>query len=71
MCCGLLPFRLMIILFCHMGAAAANFCVVVLQDLTLLGPGGRAMVVGNRGSVEINPRDLMGGEKDVRGYVLF
>ncbi|MDI3298073.1 MAG: NADPH:quinone reductase [Bacillota bacterium] len=29
------------------------------RDLTLLAPGGRVVVVGSRGPVEINPRDLM------------
>ena len=30
------------------------------KDLTVLAPGGRVVVVGSRGNVEINPRDLMG-----------
>jgi NADPH2:quinone reductase len=30
------------------------------KDLTVLAPGGRVVVIGSRGSVEINPRDLMG-----------
>jgi NADPH2:quinone reductase len=30
------------------------------KDLTVLAPGGRVVVIGSRGSVEINPRDAMG-----------
>lgn len=30
------------------------------KDLTTLAPGGRVVVIGSRGNVEINPRDLMG-----------
>ena len=39
-------------------------------DIALLGKGGRVMVVGNRGRVEINPRGLMAVEADVRGVAL-
>lgn len=41
------------------------------QDLPLLAPGGRVAVVGSRGSVEINPRDLMAREADIRGVMLW
>ncbi|HET6409541.1 MAG TPA: NADPH:quinone reductase [Chthoniobacteraceae bacterium] len=41
------------------------------NDLTVLAPGGRVVVVGSRGPVEINPRDLMSREADVRGLMLF
>ena len=39
-------------------------------DLTLLAQGGRIVVVGNRGTVEINPRELMGREAAIMGMVL-
>ena len=41
------------------------------HDLTVLAPGGRVVVVGSRGPVEINPRNLMLTESDVRGVMLF
>ncbi len=41
------------------------------RDLALLAPGGRVVVVGSRGPVEINPRDLMSRNSDVRGLMLF
>jgi len=41
------------------------------KDLPLLAPGGRVLVVGSRGPVEINPRDLMARMADVRGVILF
>lgn len=37
------------------------------RDLTILAPGGRVTVVGSRGPVEINPRDVMAREADIRG----
>ena len=40
-------------------------------DLGLLAKKGRVVVVGNRGTIEINPRDLMTREADVRGVLLF
>lgn len=39
------------------------------HDLPLLARGGRVVVVGNRGTVEINPRDLMQRDADVRGMI--
>jgi NADPH2:quinone reductase len=36
----------------------------------MLARGGRVAVIGSRGSVEINPRDAMGREADVRGVYL-
>jgi NADPH:quinone reductase len=36
-------------------------------DLQLLAPRGRIVVVGSRGSVEINPRDAMMRDGDIRG----
>ncbi len=44
--------------------------VNLARDLSLLGRGGRVVVVGNRGSVEINPRDLMLRDADVRGVMV-
>jgi NADPH2:quinone reductase len=41
------------------------------RDLQLLAPGGRVVIVGSRGPVEINPRDLMSRNADVRGMMLF
>jgi NADPH2:quinone reductase len=41
------------------------------QDLAMLAPGGRVVVIGSRGRVEIDPRDAMTREADVRGMLLF
>ena len=38
-------------------------------DLQLLAPRGRVVVIGSRGSVEINPRDAMTRDADIRGMV--
>ncbi|MGA8366036.1 MAG: NADPH:quinone reductase [Candidatus Acidiferrales bacterium] len=35
------------------------------RDLTILAPGGRASIVGSRGTVEINPRDIMGRDASI------
>jgi NADPH2:quinone reductase len=40
------------------------------DDLGLLARGGRVVVVGSRGPVEIAPRDLMSRDADVRGLLL-
>ena len=40
------------------------------KDLTILAKNGRVVVIGNRGTVEINPRDTMQRDADVRGMVL-
>lgn len=40
------------------------------KDLTMLARGGRVAVVGSRGPVEINPRDTMMREADIRGVFL-
>lgn len=45
--------------------------VNLAQDLGVLAKNGRVVVVGSRGPVEINPRDLMGRDADVRGMTLF
>ena len=41
------------------------------KDLTLLAPGGRVVVIGSRGRVQIDPREMMIREADIRGMVLF
>lgn len=40
------------------------------KDLTLLARGGRVVVIGNRGTVEINPRDTMARDACIMGMVL-
>ena len=40
------------------------------KDLTMLAKFGRVVVIGSRGSVEINPRDTMQRDADVRGMIL-
>ncbi len=41
------------------------------RDLKWLAPRGRVVVIGSRGTVEINPRDAMMREADVLGLFLF
>lgn len=41
------------------------------QDLKVLAPGGRVVVIGSRGVVEIDPRDAMSREGAVLGALLF
>ncbi len=41
------------------------------KDLTVLALGGRVVVIGSRGTVEINPRDTMSRDADIRGMTLF
>ena len=41
------------------------------KDLSVIGQCGRIVVVGNRGTVEINPRDAMARDVDVLGMVLW
>ncbi|MBF0547993.1 MAG: NADPH:quinone reductase [Candidatus Riflebacteria bacterium] len=41
------------------------------KDLTLLAPFGRVVVIGSRGPVEIDAREIMSRDADVRGMVLF
>jgi NADPH2:quinone reductase len=36
-----------------------------------LAKGGRVVIVGSRGPVEINPRDAMGRDATVHGMILF
>jgi NADPH:quinone reductase len=40
------------------------------KDLTVLARNGRVVVVGSRGSVEINPRDTMGRDASILGMTL-
>src|SRR5438093_13060114 len=40
------------------------------KDLTILAKGGRVVIVGSRGRVEIDPRDTMQRDVDVRGMVM-
>ena len=39
-------------------------------DLTILAKGGRVVIIGSRGPVEINPRDTMQRDADIRGMIL-
>jgi len=41
------------------------------QDLPLLNKGGRVIIIGSRGKVEMTPRDLMKNEAEIKGMVLF
>jgi NADPH2:quinone reductase len=40
-------------------------------DLNLLAPGGRVVIIGSRGRIEIDPRLTMGKETDIRGLAVF
>lgn len=41
------------------------------KDLSILAKGGRVVVIGNRGTIEINPRDIMARDAAILGMVLF
>ncbi len=41
------------------------------NDLRLLARNGRVIVIGSRGNVELNPRELMTRDADIRGMLLF
>jgi NADPH2:quinone reductase len=41
------------------------------KDLKILAQGGRVVVIGSRGTVEIDPRDVMGRDASILGIVLF
>ncbi|HUJ68585.1 MAG TPA: NADPH:quinone reductase [Syntrophorhabdales bacterium] len=41
------------------------------KDLPLLAPSGRVVIIGSRGTVEINPRDLMRPETAILGMLVF
>jgi NADPH2:quinone reductase len=40
------------------------------KDLTIMAKGGRVVIIGSRGRVEIDPRDTMQRDLDLRGMVL-
>jgi len=44
--------------------------VNLAKDLTILAKGGRVVVIGSRGRIEIDPRDTMQRDADIRGMVL-
>lgn len=41
------------------------------QDLSMIAINGRVIVIGNRGSIEINPRDAMSRDASIIGMTLF
>jgi NADPH2:quinone reductase len=41
------------------------------KDLQMLSKFGRVVVIGNRGTIEINPRDAMGRDASIMGMTLF
>jgi NADPH2:quinone reductase len=41
------------------------------KDLSVVARGGRIVVIGSRGTVEVNPRDAMAREADVLGLLLW
>ena len=45
--------------------------VNLAKDLGVLAVRGRVVVIGNRGSIEINPRDVMGRDAAILGMTLF
>jgi NADPH2:quinone reductase len=45
--------------------------VNLATDLKLLALRGRVIVIGNRGEITINPRELMGRRASVRGFTLW
>lgn len=44
--------------------------VNLANDLRLLALHGRVVVIGSRGTIEINPRDAMARDADIRGMIL-
>lgn len=45
--------------------------VNLARDLTILAPKGRVVVIGNRGTIEINPRDAMMRDASILGMSLW
>ena len=45
--------------------------VNLANDMKLLAPNGRVIVIGNRGEITVNPRDLMSRRASVRGFTLW
>ena len=41
------------------------------SDLTALAKNGRVVVIGSRGKIEIDPREMMARESDILGLMLF
>jgi NADPH2:quinone reductase len=41
------------------------------KDLSVVAQKGRIIVIGNRGTIEINPRDAMGREASIHGIMVF
>jgi len=41
------------------------------KDLSIIAPRGRIVVIGNRGKIEINPRDAMMRDAEIHGMLLF
>jgi NADPH2:quinone reductase len=41
------------------------------KDLKMIGPRGRIVVIGNRGRIEIDPRDAMTKESAILGFILW
>jgi NADPH2:quinone reductase len=41
------------------------------KDLSVVAPKGRIVIVGNRGTIEINPRDAMSREASIHGMLVF
>lgn len=41
------------------------------HDLSILAPGGRVVIVGNRGDATLPPRDLMACDGQIMGFTLF
>lgn len=60
-------------------ASGAGFDLIIemlanknlVTDLDLLATGGRMVIVGSRGPIEIDPRATMGKETDIRGLAVF
>jgi NADPH2:quinone reductase len=59
------------------GGAGVNIILEMLanknlaKDLLMVSRFGRVVVIGNRGSIEINPRDAMGRDAVIMGMTLF
>jgi NADPH:quinone reductase len=45
--------------------------VNLANDMKLLATNGRIIVIGNRGEITINPRELMGRRGSIRGFTLW
>jgi NADPH2:quinone reductase len=44
--------------------------VNLAKDLAMVAPRGRIVVIGNRGTIEINPRDAMSKDASIHGMML-